>query len=165
MRLVVLALGLFGATQPATQEPAEYGWFVPQGPRVQTLGELSSLRAIVDENRRSTAIIFSNPSGNPVTGGQRVMAVRFNMTVDCASGSYRLTDRIYLSREGDQLASLPIEVAENFFGPLDLITAEVCGGDRQSARDSFGSVADYVDQSETRPRAPIARIVGVSRPD
>ena len=93
------------------------------------------------------------------------MAVRFNMTVDCGDGTYRLTDRIYLSREGDVLASLPIEVAEDFFGSLDLITAEVCSGERRAVRDTFASVGDYVDQSETRQRAPVARIVGISRPD
>lgn len=160
--IILVASALFSAPQAAPSGPdiatAEFGWFVPQGPRVQTLAEISSRRAVIDATHRSTEILFSNPSGNPVTDGERVLAVRFVMRIDCQTGNYQLTERSWMSRDGRSLTNLPIEVAENLMGPMTLVIDEVCGGPAATDRAVFSSVEDYVTQSESRPRAPVARL-------
>lgn len=166
---LLAAATLFGAPQAAPAVPviatAEFGWFVPQGVRVQTLGEISSRRAVIDATHRSTEVLFSNPSGNPVIDGEDVLAVRFLMQVDCETGSYRFTETNWLARDGRVLRTIPLNLAENSMGPMTLIIGEVCGGPAAATRDVFNGVEDYVVQSESRPAAPSAGPPTIRRMD
>ncbi len=164
----LVATVLLGACQAspaaARQDIAttDFGWFVPQGVRVQTLGEVSSRRQVIDATHRSTEILFSNPSGNPDTESEPVLAVRFLMRIDCETGNYRLTERSWLGGSGLELRTIPVDVPENFMGPMNLVIDEVCGGAPAPERAVFTSVADYVVQSGSRPRAPVARLVSIT---
>lgn len=166
---LLLSMAVFGPPQAAPAVPdiatTEFGWFVPQGVRVQTLGEISSRRAVIDATHRSTEILFSNPSGNPVTNGEDVLAVRFLMRIDCETRTYRFTETNWLARDGRVLRAIPLDLAENSMGPMTLVVGEVCGGQAATERAVFSSVADYVVQSESRPAAPSAGPPTIRRMD
>ena len=144
--------------QPAALQAPEIGsgWFVPQGPRVATLGEISSRRQVIDPTHRSTEILFLAMSGPVIPGEQRsVAAVKLTMRIDCAASNYVITQHVLLSEDGEALQTTAVNNPDQY-GPMDLIVDEVCGGEPPADKREFLNLGDYISKAEDIPRpAPI----------